>query len=216
MHSCAQANMIKQQLRTTAVLNGVVLSLFETLPRANFVPPAYQSFAYADLQIPYGNGERMMTPSEEGLLLQALQLKGHETVLEVGTGTGFLTALLSRLCQTVISIDINPHFIETAEKKLNHLKCSNVTLQVGNAYEGWFPLAPYDHIVFTGGLPKLDDSLFVQLKSNGKIFAVLGKKPALQGKCYTLQTNQSKQVEFIFNTDLPHLVPLHPHPTLIF
>ena len=108
--SSACINMIKQQLRTGNVLNESILALYEKFPRENFVPSLYSSMAYSDMQVPLAHGQCMMTPLEEGLILQALALKGHETVLEVGTGTGFFTALLSQLCKKVISVDYFSEF----------------------------------------------------------------------------------------------------------
>lgn len=117
----AKVNMIKQQLRTGDVLNESILDLFETIPRDNFVPASMQQFAYADMQIPLAHDQQMLTPLEEGQILQALALQGHETVLEVGTGTGYLTVLLSKLAKQVISIDYFPKFTEEAEKKTQRL-----------------------------------------------------------------------------------------------
>ncbi|MCX7114569.1 MAG: protein-L-isoaspartate O-methyltransferase [Gammaproteobacteria bacterium] len=216
MQYIAQHNMIKQQLRATAVLDEHILSLFESIPREQFVPPAYQAFAYSDMQIPFNHTQRMMTPSEEGLLLQALKLQGHETVLEIGTGTGFLTALLSRLCKKVVSVDIDADLITQAKKKLNKHDCHNVELYCGNAYEGWPSLAPYDCIVYTGALAQLKEALFVQLQPQGHLFAVLGKGNAMQGQLYTLQANKMKTLTFIFNTNLPELTPMHSVHSFIF
>ena len=118
-------NMIKQQLRTGNVLNESILSLYKTIPREDFVPQQLQHFAYTDAQLAIGHNERMMTPLEEATLLQALNLQGHEIVLEIGTGTGFLTALLSRLCKTVISIDYYAEFTKNAKENLFiHRQCS--------------------------------------------------------------------------------------------
>ncbi len=216
MQYTAQHNMIKQQLRATAVLDENILSLFESIPREQFVPQAYQAFAYSDMQIPFHRGQRMMTPSEEGLLLQSLQLQGHETVLEIGTGTGFLTALLSRLCKQLISVDVDAVTMEEAKKKLEMYACHSVELCCGNGYEGWAALAPYDCIVFTGALAELKESIFMQLQPSGKLFAILGKGDAMQGQLYTLQANKVSAVKFIFNTNLPELTPLHCVHSFIF
>lgn len=215
MNSTAQTNMIKQQLRTNSVLDEKLLSIIESTPREQFVPEAFRDFAFADMQIPISATERMMTPSEEGVLLQSLQLQGHETVLEIGTGSGYLTALLSRLCKKVISIDIVPHFIENAALKLQTLGYHNVELYCGNAFEGWPSLAPYDCMIFTGGIPSFSNTHQVQLQAKGKVVAIIGSAPAMQAHLYTLH-NQTWKMDFLFNTCLPELTPPHVVNSFIF
>lgn len=123
-YQSARINMVKQQLRTGDVLNESILNLYDVVPRHEFVPEQYSHFAYSDMQIPLNHGQCMLTPLEEGTILQALNLKGHETVLEVGTGTGFFTALLSKLCKKVLSVDYYSDFTNTAS---HHLKNINAT-----------------------------------------------------------------------------------------
>lgn len=202
----ARINMIKQQLRTGNVLNNKILSLYDSIPRDMFVPSNFKSFAYADMQIPLAHEERMMTPLEEALLLQALDLKGNEVVLEVGTGTGFLTTLLSRLSKKIISIDYYSDFTSIAREKLKEIGCSNVELFTGDAHQGWLDSAPYDVIVFTGGLASLSDIQRLQLLPGGKLFAILGKYPVMQGKLHVLNHENTWYEEVIFETLLPPLI----------
>lgn len=215
----AKNSLLTQQLRTNAVLDSKILSLYDALPREEFVPEAYRAVAYADFQIPLPFGQYMMTPLEESLLLQSLSLTGTETVLEIGTGTGFLTALLSRLCKKVISLEIQPSFIDAAEKKLSSLGCHNVQLIQGNAYNGWPDLAPYDCILLTGAEPHFNALLHHQLAPHGRLFSLIGQSPAVHATLFSEDlppSHATRQGKFIFSTSLPELTPLHPAPSFVF
>lgn len=201
----ARVNMIKQQLRTGDVVDERVIELFDSVPREDFIPSKYKPYAYSDMQIPLAHDQCMMTPLEEAKLLQALELKGHETVLEVGTGTGFLTALLSRLCKKIVSVDCFPDFTDSARKLLAANHCTNVELFTGDASQGWLDLAPYDVIVFTSSLISLNETQRLQLLPSGKLFAIVGKQPVMQGRLYTLDHDKQWQNQVIFETSLPSL-----------
>lgn len=209
-------NMVKQQLRTGDVLNETVLSLFQTIPRHTFVDESHQHFAYSDMQLPIGHNERMMTPLEEGLLLQQLNLQGHETVLEVGTGTGFLTTLLSRLSKKVISIDYYEDFTKQAAERLQYYKCSNTELYTGDAHQGWIDKAPYDIIIFTGALPSLTETMRLQVVPGGKLFAIIGQSPIMQGMLYHLNHDGLWTQQLVFETELPRLINPHHSNTFVF
>ncbi|MDA9272086.1 protein-L-isoaspartate O-methyltransferase [bacterium] len=202
----ARTNMIKQQLRTGDVLNESILELFTSIPREAFAPNPFQSFAYSDMQIPLAQQQSMMTPLEEAKLLQALQLQGHETVLEIGTGTGFLTALLSRLCKKVISIEYYAELSQQARKNLAAHQCTNVELITGDAYQGWLDRAPYDIIVFTGAIDALNETQRLQLLPGGKLFAIVGKKPIMQAQLHEFDHNGQWTKQLVFETDLPPLI----------
>ncbi len=197
-------NMVKQQLRTGDVLNETVLALYDEISRDKFVPPQFKHFAYSDMQVQLAHAQSMMTPLEEAKLLQALDLQGHEVVLEVGTG--FLTALLSRMCKKVISIDYYSDFTHSARQNLAQYQCTNVELLTGDAYGGWFDKAPYDVMVFTGGLETLNDTQQLQLLPGGKLFALIGKEPIMQGQLHRLDHNNTWHVDVIFETCLPSLI----------
>lgn len=199
-------NMIKQQLRPGDVLNETILALYTEIPRENFVPNHYSHFAYSDMQINLAHAQRMMTPLEEAKILQALALSGNETVLEVGTGTGFLTALLSRLCKQVISIDYYASFSTHARRKLDEHQCTNVELLTGDASRGWVDKAPYDVMVFTGALESLDETHRLQLLPGGKLFAIIGKEPVMQAQLHILDHNNTWHTNVIFETNLPPLI----------
>lgn len=201
-----QLNMVTQQLRTGDVLNESILALYDIIPRNAFVPLQFQHFAFSDLQIELPHHQQMMTPLEEAKLLQALNLSGTETVLEVGTGSGFLTALLSRLCEKVISIDYYEDFTHAAKEKLNQHDCNNIELHTGNAYNGWFDKAPYDTLIFTGALETLTESHRLQILPGGQLFAIVGQAPIMQGQLHRLNHDQEWSVEIIFETCLPALI----------
>jgi len=198
--------MVKQQLRTGDVLDETILNLYDAIPRDEFVPEPFTEFAYSDMQIPLAQGQRMLTPLEEGLLLQALKLKGNETVLEVGTGSGFLTALLSRLCKKVISIDYYPEFTDSARKKLKARHCDNVELITADGCRGWLENAPYDVMVFTGAIDHLTDTHRLQVLPGGKLFAILGRSPVMQACLYELDHFGNWKTSMLFETDIPPLV----------
>lgn len=214
--SNAQINMIKQQLRTGNVLNEKILNLYEQIPRHEFVPNAYQAFAYSDMQIPLAEEQCMLTPLEEGKILQALNLQGHETVLEVGTGTGFFTALLSRLCKKVVSIDYYADFTKEAALKLQFHHCHNIELHTGDASHGWIQQAPYDIVVFTGAMESLQDTERLQILPGGKLFAIIGKKPVMQGQLHTLRHDQLWQASVLFETNIPALITQSKHQDFVF
>jgi len=202
----ARINMVKQQLRTGDVLNESILNLYDLIPRHEFVPENFIPFAYSDMQIPLVHKQRMLTPLEEGKILQALELKGSETLLEVGTGTGFLTAMLSKLCKKVISIDYYKEFTVNAARKLEAHQCDNVELITGDACRGWLESAPYDVIVFTGAIEKLTETHRLQIVPGGTLFAIEGKSPIMQARIHRLDHNEHWQESMVFETDIPLLI----------
>jgi protein-L-isoaspartate(D-aspartate) O-methyltransferase len=202
----ARVNMIKQQLRTGDVLNESILELYDILPRHEFVPEHFSQFAYSDMQIPLGHGQRMLTPLEEGLILQSLNLKGTETVLEIGTGSGFFTAMLSKLCKKVISIDYFPEFTLSAARKLQIHHCDNVELITGNACGGWLDKAPYEVMIFTGSIERLTKTHKLQIVPGGTLFAITGKSPSMKAYLHQLDHNENWQESLVFETDIPPLL----------
>lgn len=202
----ARINMINQQLRTGDVLQDTILDLYRNAPREAFVPSPFAPFAFSDMQIDLPYEQRMLTPLEEGKILQAMNFQGHEVVLEVGTGTGFFTSLLSRLCKTVISVDYYERFTLDARRKLNEFMHDNVELYTGNAYNGWLDKAPYDAIVFTGAIEALTETHRLQLLPGGKLFAIVGTEPVMQGQLHRLDHQGHWTMEVIFETNVPPLL----------
>lgn len=202
----ARINMVKQQLRTGDVLNESILNLYDVIPRHEFVPEHLAHFAYSDMQIPLAHGQRMLTPLEEGKILQGLELLGTETVLEVGTGSGFFTAMLSKLCKKVISIDYYSDFTLSAARKLEAHHCDNVELFTGDGCRGWLEKAPYDIMVYTGAIEKLTKTHKLQILPGGKLFAIEGKSPVMKAFLYTLDHHDVWQKSLLFETDIPPLL----------
>lgn len=205
-HNDAKINMVKQQLRTGDVLNEAILDLFETIPRDAFVPPSMRNFAYSDMQIPLAHGQRMLTPLEEGLILQALALTGQEIVLEVGTGSGYFTALLSRLCHKVISVDYYNDFTNDATAKLQQYHCENVELITGDASRGWLEQAPYDVLVLTGAIDAIIETHRLQILPGGKLVAIVGRDPVMQCQLLTLDHQGNWHEQLLFETNIPPLI----------
>lgn len=177
----ARFNMIEQQVRTWDVLDQDVLDLLFTVRREEFVPAAYRALAFADLEIPLPGGERMWTPKMEARVLQELTLRAGETVLEIGTGSGYLTALLSSLGGRVTSVEIDPALSAAAAPKLARAGVPPVELVVGDGARG-FGSAQYDAIVLTGSTPVLPNAFAHQLRPGGRLFAVVGDAPAMTAR----------------------------------
>jgi protein-L-isoaspartate(D-aspartate) O-methyltransferase len=181
----ARYNMIEQQIRTWEVLDQRVLDLLHVVRREDFVPTAYRELAFADMEIPLGNGEKMLQPKLEARMVQELAPLETDRILEVGTGSGYMTALLATLGAHVFSVDIVADFTRTAAGRLAAHGIRNVTLDTGDAALGWDKHAPYDAIVLTGSLPVLPESFKASLKPGGRLLAVVGEPPVMQAQLIT-------------------------------
>ncbi len=209
-------NMIKQQLRTGDVLNEDILDLYKELPRHDFVPHQNKPFAYSDLQIPLAHAQRMLTPLEEGSILEAVKLQGHEIVLEIGTGTGFLTALLSRLCRKVISVDCFEDFTRSAATHLQKHNCNNVELITGDGSQGWLDKAPYDVVIMTGAIRFVSETLLLQIAPGGKLFVIVGQEPVMKAMLYQLDHKNQWTQKMLFETCIPSLICAVQHKEFTF
>ncbi len=178
----ARFNMIEQQIRPWDVLDETVLGLLARVKREDYVPETYRAMAFMDIEIPLGHGETMLSPKVEARLVQELKLKPSDKVLEVGTGSGYMTALLASLAKHVHSVEIVPEFKAAAELKLAAHGFTNITLEVGDAARGWAVHAPYDAIVLTGSEPVLADEFLAQLKPGGRLIAFVGTAPAMAAR----------------------------------
>jgi len=177
----ARFNMIEQQVRTWDVLDQAVLDLLFAVRREEFVPAAYRALAFADLEIPLPGGERMWTPKMEARVVQELKLGPGESVLEIGTGSGYLTALMASLGARVTSVEIDPALSAAAAPKLARAGVPPVELRVGDGARG-YGAAQYDAIVLTGSTPVLPDAFARQLAPGGRLFAVVGDAPAMTAR----------------------------------
>jgi protein-L-isoaspartate(D-aspartate) O-methyltransferase len=205
----ARFNMIEQQIRTWEVLDQDVLDLLYAVRREEFVPAAYRELAFSDLEIPLyegaAEGERMMQPKVEARILQELAVRKYERVLEVGTGSGYLAALLAARARHVHSVEINPRLKAFAEENLRRSGVENVTLELGDAAQGWPSHAPYDVIVLTGSTPILPPSFIAQLKTGGRLFAVVGDAPVMEARLITSVGQGSHHAVDLFETCLAPL-----------
>jgi protein-L-isoaspartate(D-aspartate) O-methyltransferase len=201
----ARFNMVEQQIRPWDVLNTGVLDLLKKLKREQFVPPAQRDLAFMDLDIPLGHGAKMWQPKLEARALQALDLQRGDDVLEVGTGSGYLTALLANLAEHVTSVEIVKELSETAARNLAAHHIDNVTLEIGDAANGWGS-AQYDAIVLTGSVPLQPAALLRNLKVGGRMFAVIGDAPAMEACLITRTSAESFSSVALFETSVAPLL----------
>ncbi|WP_292935706.1 protein-L-isoaspartate O-methyltransferase [Noviherbaspirillum sp.] len=204
----ARFNMIEQQIRTWDVLDQDVLDLLMVVKREAFVPPAYKSLAFVDTEIPLPNGEHMFAPKVEARILQELVIKKHETVLEVGAGSGYMAALLAHKGRFVTTVEIDPTLKAMAQKNLTDYGVANVEVALGNGAQGWANAgsdAPYDVIVISGSLPVLPDTFLKQIKVGGRIFAIVGESPAMSAQIITRMSDTAYNTIKIFETDVKPL-----------
>jgi len=178
-------NMVEQQIRPWEVLDQQVLDLLFKVKREEFVPPQYRSLAFVDMEIPLGHGEKMLAPKIEARLLQELSIRPGDRILEVGTGSGYMTALLASLGGHVDSVDIVPEFTQAAAAKLAAHHITNVTLEIGDAARGWNKQAPYDAIVITGSVPILPEVFKQGLGRGGRLIAIVGELPVMEARLIT-------------------------------
>lgn len=200
----ARFNMIEQQIRTWEVLDFTVLDLLHQMPREDFVPAAYRGLAFADLEIPLGHGQSMLSPKLEARMLQALNLKKTDTVLEIGTGSGYMTALLAKLAGHVYSIELIQEFSHNAANKLAAHGIANVTLEVGDGVRSW-DAGAYDAIVLTGSVPVLPDEFQRHLKPGGRLLAIVGEAPAMEAVLVTCDADSTYRRTVLFETSIPAL-----------
>lgn len=203
--NAARQQMVDHQIRTWDVSEESLLNLLSELPRHRFVPDGYQQLAYADTQIPLRHGERMMSPSVEGRLLQALALAPQDKVLEIGTGSGYLSACIARQCAELVSIDLYDDFLSDAAEILAELGFSNVTLQQRDAIRDGLPEGLFDAIAITGSMPKLDEGLLASLKPGGRMFVICGETPIMDALLVTRGTGADWTQTSLFETCLPAL-----------
>jgi protein-L-isoaspartate(D-aspartate) O-methyltransferase len=201
----ARYNMVEQQIRTWEVLDQEVLDLLMTIKREDFVPPACVKLAYAEAAIPLGHGAAMLPPAIEAKLLQALQLRKSDKVLEIGTGSGYMAALLGARSDHVYSVEIEPELAARARENLQRECADNVTVIEGDGAQGWPAQAPYDAIVLSGSVAEIPDALFAQLKVGGRMLAVVGAAPLMQARLVTCVAEGRFQSVNLFETSIPRL-----------
>jgi len=204
----ARAAMVEQQVRPWEVLDPRVLEVIGRVPREEFVPAAQRQLAYADLALPLGHGEVMMKPVVEGRLLQALALAPEHEVLEIGTGSGYLTACLAHLAREVVSMDLRADFIAEAGERLSRQGLQNTRLECADALT-YAPTRQFDAIAVTGAVATVPEAFGRWLKPGGRLFVVRGESPVQEAVCLT-RRGDHLHCDSLFETDIPYLRGAEP------
>ena len=206
----AHANMVNQQLRPNEVADARVLAAMSNIPREKFLDPALQGLAYADVQLPIGCGQTLLPPMVEGRMLQALALQPDETVLEIGTGSGYFTALLARLAAQVITVEYFDELSVEAQDRLQQLDIHNVEFHVGDAARAWPLPERVDAIIMTAAVLTVPDEYLNQLKIGGRLLAVVGKTPAMSVQLIQRISEREWQTKSLFETVIPAMIHAEP------
>lgn len=199
----ARKNSIDNQIRPWGGLDYIANNALRDTPREFFVPEKYKDLAFADIEIPLTDKAKMLSPKIEGRILDALKIKKNETVLEVGTGSGYLTAVLSRLCKSVTSIEINEELSASAQQKFKELNINNITTEIGDASKGWQRSTDFFDVVIIGtSVPKITGRFFHLLNVGGRIFVVEGSGKAMSAKVITRLSEHKWETKSLFETQL--------------
>ena len=212
----ARHNMVEQQIRPWEVLDQRVLSLIDRSPREEYVPEQYCSLAYVDMNIPLGHGQVMMAPRLEARLLQELAVKPTDKILEIGTGSGYMTSLLAALGAHVYSVEILPELEAGARRNLDNHSVKNVTVEAGDGASGWDRHAPYDAILITGSLPLLPTAFKQSLALRGRMIAIVGRPPVMEAKLIQRLGSDSWNEVSLFETDVPPLINARQPERFVF
>lgn len=206
----ARDNMVENQIRPWEVLDARVLDVLGRLRREDFVPERFRGMAFVDVELPLGHGEVMMKPVIEGRVLQSLALENGHRVLEIGTGSGFLTACLASLSSEVLSVEQHDDLASSARSKLAAAGISNARVEVADALVDFNPEARFDVVVLTGAVFALPDRVRQWVKPGGRLFAISGESPAMQALLHTRVDETHWQTDSLFETDLPYLTHASP------
>jgi len=201
----ARSNMVEQQIRTWEVLDQDVLDLLYTVPREEFVPQAYRNLAFTDMEIPLGDGQKMWPPKVEARVLQELTVKKSDRVLEIGTGSGYLTALLAHRAAQVYSVEIHPALAAMGRANIARHGVDNVVLEIGDGARGYGKWGPYDIVLVTGSVPVLPGAMLESLAPGGRAFAVVGDAPAMSARLITCMVPRAFRTVELFETLLAPL-----------
>jgi len=211
----ARFNMIEQQIRTWDVLDTTLLELLAVVKREDFVPPAYRSMAFMDLEIPLPGGQSMFSPKLEARLVQDLDVHKHETVLEVGTGSGYMAALLAHKAQRVITLEIRPELAQFARDNIRRAGIANVEVVQADGSQGHAAQGPYDAILLSGSVAQVPQELLAQLKPGGRLVAIVGNEPVMTAVRIT-QDGGRLATQPLFDTIAPRLVGFAEAPRFHF
>ena len=212
----ARFNMIEQQIRPWDVLDPQVLDLLFVVKREDFTPPAYRMLAFADMEIPIGYEQVMLSPKIEAKLLQELAVKKNDRALEIGTGSGYMAALLAARAEHVISVEVVAEIAEMARCNLEASGVGNVSVETGNGALGWAQGGPYDVIVLSGSVQRLPLEILRQLRVGGRLAAVVGQAPAMTAQLVTCMAEGTYNTINLFETVIPPLSGLAPTDSFVF
>lgn len=212
----ARFNMIEQQIRPWEVLDQRILELLSALPREEFVPQDQQALAFVDTHVALAHGQVMMQPKQEARLLQELSIGAKDRVLEIGTGSGYMTGLLASLALEVDSVDMFADFLESAQAKLRARGFSNISFAEGDASQGWEGNGPYDVIILTGSVPELPQRYIDDLSRRGRLAAIVGGDPIMEAVLITKLDDGSIRRLSLFDTSLPPLINAVRPPRFVF
>lgn len=201
----ARYNMIEQQIRPWDVLDQSVLSLLAAVRREDFVPAAHRAMAFVDTEVPLPNGQSMLAPKVEARLLQELEVHKHERVLEVGTGSGFMAALLGHKAQQVLSLEVDAELAALGRANLQRARVNNVSVRTADGALGAAADGPFDVIVLSGSVPAVPAGLLVQLKPGGRLAAIVGQQPIMRALLYTRNGDGAPLGSVLFDTVAPRL-----------
>lgn len=215
--AAARFNMIQQQIRPWGVIDHRVLDTLDAIPREQFVPAAYRGLAYADIEVPLGEGQVMLAPKVVARLLEALSIVADERILEIGTGSGYLTACLCHLGDSVISLEINPSLAALARQNLADVDPRRLEIREGDGLAGHLEGGPFDIIAITGSLPDASplEGLEAQLSPHGRLFAILGQGSAMQATLVTHGPDGFTR-KALFETSVPALAKVPEPERFIF
>ena len=201
----ARFNMIEQQIRPWDVLDTSVLSLLAIVKREDFVPAAQRALAFMDLEVPLADGQVMLSPKVEARMLQELAPARHELVLEVGTGSGYMAALLAHKAQRVVSLEIRPELAAFARQNLQRASVLNVEVREADGAKGYAAEAPFDAIVLSGSVAEVPQVLLDQLKIGGRLIAIVGEEPVMRATLVTRVGEHEFRSVDLFDTVAPRL-----------
>jgi protein-L-isoaspartate(D-aspartate) O-methyltransferase len=196
----ARFNMIEQQIRPWEVLDQDVLNLLSIVKREHFVPAAYVDLAFVDTELPLANGQHMLAPRVEARVLQELAVKKHESVLEIGAGSGYMAALLAHRAQRVLTVEIDTELAEFARANFVKNGVLNAEVVQGDGSRGWAANAPYDVICVSGGLPVVPQELLEQLKVGGRLAVFVGGAPVMEAQIITRMDEKQYRIASVFET----------------
>ena len=212
----ARKNVIEQQIRPWGGLNVRANQALSDIPRENFVPEEYLSLVFADIEVPLVGGAKMFSPKIEGRILDSLDIQGHETVLEIGTGSGYFTSVLAKLSQSVVTIELDEQLSESAQNKIKELNLSNITFINDDALTYNFDNEQYDTIVIGCALPNKNENFFRLLKPGGKLFMVVGAINQMQATLVQRTNENDWQSKSLFETHLDYMKGTEPSVKFAF